>query len=144
MSIYLDAVQSALANFSLLDEKERTTHASLDKPCHQEVPQPLRSAMRYSLLLPGKRIRPVLLLASYHMMHEQWQDVLPYACGLEMIHAYSLVHDDLPALDDDDLRRGQPTNHRVFGENMAILAGDGLLNMAYETMLTAPFGQKEP
>ena len=73
-----------------------------------------------------------------------WRLALPFACALEMIHTYSLIHDDLPAMDDDKLRRGQPTNHLVYGENMAILAGDGLLNLAYETMLSAPLCEKEP
>ena len=100
--------------------------------------------MRYSLLLPGKRIRPVLLLAAYHLVRDDWQSALPFACALEMIHTYSLIHDDLPAMDDDALRRGKPTNHLVFGENMAILAGDGLLNMAYETMLSAPVTAERP
>lgn len=108
------------------------------------VPQPLSSAMRYSLLLPGKRIRSVLLLAAYGLIRDDWQEVLPFACALEMIHTYSLIHDDLPALDNDELRRGKPTNHRVFGENMAILAGDGLLNMAYETMLESSFAAAHP
>lgn len=100
--------------------------------------------MRYSLLLPGKRLRPVLLLAAYHLLREDWENALPFACALEMIHTYSLIHDDLPAMDNDALRRGKPTNHRVFGENMAILAGDGLLNMAYETMLGSSFALEHP
>lgn len=78
------------------------------------------------------------------MLREDWREVLPFACGLEMIHTYSLIHDDLPALDNDELRRGKPTNHIVFGENMAILAGDGLLNCAYETMLSCPFSAEHP
>jgi len=94
--------------------------------------------------LPGKRLRPALLLAAYHLIKEDWESVIPFACALEMIHTYSLVHDDLPAMDDDALRRGKPTSHRVYGEDMAILAGDGLLNMAYETMLDAPFTQEHP
>ncbi|MFR5853660.1 MAG: polyprenyl synthetase family protein [Lachnospiraceae bacterium] len=89
------------------------------------MPRALRSAMRYSLLLPGKRIRPVLLLAAYHLLRDDWQEAVPFARALEMIHTYSLIHDDLPAMDDDALRRGKPTNHRVYGEAMAILAGDG-------------------
>jgi geranylgeranyl diphosphate synthase type II len=93
--------------------------------------------MRYSLLLPGKRIRPVLLLAACHLVSDGWETALPYAVGLEMIHTYSLIHDDLPALDNDLLRRGKPANHIVFGENVAILAGDGLYSLAFETMLAA-------
>ena len=98
------------------------------------IPSPLREAMAYSLKAGGKRIRPVLLLASCEMAGGNAEEALPYACGLEMIHTYSLIHDDLPAMDNDDLRRGQPTNHKVFGENIAILAGDGLLNAAAELM----------
>lgn len=109
-----------------------------------EIPQPLKGAMAYSLNLPGKRLRPVMLLMAYRMLREDWERALPFACGLEMIHTYSLIHDDLPAMDNDTLRRGKPTNHVVFGENMAILAGDGLLNLAYETMLSAPLCAEEP
>jgi len=100
-------------------------------------PEPLPAAMRYSLLAEGKRLRPVLLLAACETAGGDVRAALPYACALEMIHAYSLVHDDLPAMDDDDLRRGKPTNHIVFGEGMALLAGDGLLSLAFETMLQA-------
>ncbi|MBQ7826608.1 MAG: polyprenyl synthetase family protein [Clostridia bacterium] len=123
---------------------EPVTEPDEASPSEGIPPQPLRSAMRYSLLLPGKRIRPVLLLAAYHMLRDDWQRVVPFACALEMIHTYSLIHDDLPAMDNDALRRGKPTNHLVFGENMAILAGDGLLNLAYETMLNAPFSAEHP
>jgi len=104
----------------------------------------LKSAVRYSLLLPGKRIRPVLLLAAYRLLRDDWETALPYATGLEMIHTYSLIHDDLPALDDDDLRRGKPSNHRVFGENVAILAGDALYSLAFETMLAAALQTGNP
>lgn len=108
------------------------------------IPQPLGAAMAYSLWLPAKRLRPTLLLAAYRLLREDWREALPFAAGLEMIHTYSLIHDDLPALDNDALRRGQPTNHTVFGEDMALLAGDGLLNYAYETMLAAPLCEREP
>ena len=146
MNAYFDAVQAALENYGLLlpDPGRPVTEPAQEAPAEGEVPQPLRSAMRYSLLLPGKRIRPVLLLAAYHLLRDDWQEAVPFACALEMIHTYSLIHDDLPAMDDDALRRGKPTNHRVYGEAMAILAGDGLLNMAYETMLAAPLTQKAP
>ncbi|HML48585.1 MAG TPA: polyprenyl synthetase family protein, partial [Clostridia bacterium] len=100
-----------------------------------DIPQPLRDAMRYSLLSGGKRLRGVLLLAAAEMAEGPAQEALLPACALEMIHCYSLIHDDLPAMDDDDLRRGKPTNHKVFGEGMAVLAGDGLLSMAFETLL---------
>ena len=98
------------------------------------IPEPLRSAMIYSLEAGGKRLRPVMLLAACEMAGGQAETALPFACALEMIHTYSLIHDDRPAMDNDDLRRGKPTNHIVFGENIAILAGDGLLNAAAELM----------
>ena len=146
MKQYREAVENALQTLPLLENagEEPVTEAVERNPAEGLPPQPLRSAMRYSLLLPGKRLRPCLLLAAYHLLREDWQTVLPFACALEMIHTYSLVHDDLPAMDDDALRRGKPTNHRVYGEDIAILAGDGLLNMAYETMLDAPFTQEHP
>ena len=99
-----------------------------------DIPSPLWEAMSYSLEAGGKRIRPSLLLAACETAGGDAGEALPFACALEMIHTYSLIHDDLPAMDNDDLRRGQPTNHKVFGENIAILAGDGLLNAAAELM----------
>lgn len=101
------------------------------------IPSPLLEAIQYSLEAGGKRIRPVLLLAACEMAGGKAEDALPFACALEMIHTYSLIHDDLPAMDNDDLRRGKPTNHKVFGEDVAILAGDGLLNAAVEVMAAA-------
>ena len=98
------------------------------------VPQNLSQAMRYSLLAGGKRLRPILLLASYRSKKDDFEVSLPFAAALEMIHTYSLIHDDLPAMDNDDLRRGKPSNHKAFGEAMAILSGDALLNLAFETM----------
>ena len=99
------------------------------------IEKSIYSAMRYSLLAGGKRLRPVLFLAVCDMLGGDLEEVLPFACAIEMIHTYSLIHDDLPAMDNDDYRRGKPTNHKVYGEAIAILAGDGLLNMAYELML---------
>lgn len=99
------------------------------------IPQLLNEAMRYSLLAGGKRVRPVLMLAAAKMLGVSTKEVLTSACALEMIHTYSLIHDDLPGMDDDDYRRGKPTNHKVYGAGQAILAGDGLLNYAYECML---------
>jgi geranylgeranyl diphosphate synthase, type II len=98
--------------------------------------QPL-AAGEYSLIGGGKRVRPVLLLAVCDLLGYPRQQGLPFACALELIHTYSLIHDDLPAMDNDDLRRGRPTCHVAFGEAMAILAGDALLNRAYEIMLDA-------
>jgi len=97
----------------------------------------LEEAMRYSLLAGGKRIRPVLALATARAIGRDVADVLPFAAALELIHTYSLIHDDLPAMDDDDLRRGRPTNHKVYGEDVAILAGDGLYAEAFRHVLTA-------
>jgi geranylgeranyl diphosphate synthase, type II len=98
------------------------------------VPDKLYESMSYSLLAGGKRIRPVLCLSWAGMLGAELEKIIDFACGIEMIHTYSLVHDDLPAMDDDDLRRGRPTNHKVFGEAMAILAGDGLLTHAFYLM----------
>ena len=95
----------------------------------------LYDAMEYSLLAGGKRVRPVLTLEVCRMCGGDPVQALPFACAAEMIHTYSLIHDDLPCMDDDDLRRGRPTNHKVFGEAMAVLAGDGLLTAAFETAL---------
>lgn len=92
-------------------------------------------AMKYSVTAGGKRLRPVLALAVTDMLGGSIDDVLPFACAIEMIHTYSLIHDDLPSMDNDDYRRGRLTSHKVFGEAIAILAGDGLLNLAFETML---------
>lgn len=93
-------------------------------------------SMRYSLLAPGKRIRPTLLLAFCEACSGDVQAALPYACAVEMIHAYSLIHDDLPCMDDDALRRGRPSNHIVYGEDIALLAGDALQSLAFESMLS--------
>ena len=92
-------------------------------------------AMEYSLMAGGKRIRPVLLMATAEALGKKGYNYLPVACGLEMIHTYSLIHDDLPCMDNDDYRRGRLTNHKVYGEAMAVLAGDGLLTLAFEVML---------
>lgn len=95
-------------------------------------PSQLQAAMSYSLLAGGKRLRPVLVLLACEACGGDPEAALPAACALEMVHTYSLIHDDLPAMDDDDLRRGRPTNHKVFGEALAILAGDALLTLAFE------------
>lgn len=100
----------------------------------------LYDAMSYSLLAGGKRLRPVLMMETCRMCGGPAESVLPFACALEMIHTYSLIHDDLPCMDDDDLRRGRPTNHKVYGEATAVLAGDGLLTAAFETMLECDCG----
>ena len=101
-----------------------------DKGC----PTSLAEAIRYSLLAPGKRLRPMLVVMAAEACEGQRERALPAACAVEMVHAYSLIHDDLPAMDDDDLRRGRPTCHIAFGEALAILAGDALLALAFETL----------
>lgn len=93
-------------------------------------------SVSYSLNIGGKRIRPILMMLSYSMYKENWKDMLPMAAAMEMIHTYSLIHDDLPAMDNDDLRRGMPTNHKKYGEAIAILAGDTLLNEAMSLMMS--------
>ena len=100
-----------------------------------EMPELLVRSMNYSLLAGGKRLRPSMLLAAVDMLGGDVDFALDFACAVEMIHSYSLIHDDLPGMDDDTMRRGRPTNHVVFGVGQAILAGDGLLNAAFELML---------
>lgn len=111
----------------------------MDIMCEQGI---LKDAMSYSLMAGGKRLRPVLCLMSAEMFGDE-KRALDIACALEMIHTYSLIHDDLPAMDNDALRRGKPTNHVVFGEAYAILAGDGLLNCAFEVMLKSAQENKD-
>jgi len=103
-------------------------------PNERDYPPKLCKAMRYSILNGGKRIRPILAMAAFDAVGGKGDTILPFACALELIHTYSLIHDDLPAMDDDDFRRGKPTVHRVFGEAVAILAGDALLTGAFQTM----------
>ena len=104
----------------------------------KENPQKIiYEAMNYSLLSEGKKLRPVLLLGAYELFKDDLKEALPFACAMEMIHTYSLIHDDLPAMDNDDYRRGKLSNHKKFGQAAAILAGDALLNKAFETGLEA-------
>ncbi len=103
------------------------------------APERLTAAVRYSLFAGGKRLRPILCLAAAEAVGGVWEEALPCACALEMIHTYSLIHDDLPAMDNDDYRRGKPTNHVVFGEGMAILAGDALLTEAFHLLARPEF-----
>ena len=114
-------------------EKELDRYTKIKNNRQSEI----YDAMRYSVMAGGKRLRPVIMLLSCEMCGGTDKDVMPFACALEMIHTYSLIHDDLPALDNDDYRRGRKTSHVVFGEAMAILAGDALLNYAYETACKA-------
>ena len=106
-----------------------------------DCPRELAEAIRYSLLAPAKRLRPQLVLMAADACGGQVAAAMPAACAVEMIHTYSLIHDDLPAMDDDDLRRGRPTNHKVFGEGLAILAGDALLTLAFEVLARCPAGR---
>lgn len=103
-----------------------------DKGTYNKV---IYDSVSYSLNIGGKRIRPILMLLTYSMYKENWRDILEFSSAIEMIHTYSLIHDDLPCMDNDDLRRGKPTNHKVYGENIAVLAGDTLLNEAMNLMM---------
>jgi geranylgeranyl diphosphate synthase type II len=108
------------------------------------IPAPLRDAMEYALTSGGKRIRPVVLLSAGAAVGGEEKDLLPFACSVEYVHTYSLIHDDLPAMDDDDYRRGRPTCHKVFGEAAAILAGDALLTEAFRVMGESPLAGRDP
>ena len=120
-----------------LDDYMKARTAAVDAalerilPAETERPETLHKAMRYSVFAGGKRLRPILVIAGAEAVGGRGEDVMPTACALELIHTYSLVHDDLPAMDNDDVRRGAPTSHKVFGEAMAILAGDALLTLAF-------------
>ena len=117
-----------------LDARRERVDAALDRylPPEDSRPETLHKAMRYSVFSGGKRIRPVFCMAAYEACGGTGDDILPVACALELIHTYSLIHDDLPCMDDDDMRRGKPTSHKVFGEAAAVLAGDALLTFAME------------
>lgn len=118
-----------------LDRKIKAVNNSLEKYLEVRYPEIIFEAMGYSVFAGGKRLRPVLMLASCEAEGGSEADVLPYACALEMIHTYSLIHDDLPEMDNDDFRRGRPTCHKQFDQGIAVLAGDGLLTYAFEVML---------
>ncbi len=120
---YRDLIASQLADY-----------LQSDRLLNRDCPLELRTAMAYSLLAGGKRLRPVLVLLACEALGGDIESALPAACALEMVHTYSLIHDDLPAMDDDDLRRGRPTCHKQFGEALAILAGDALLTLAFEVI----------
>lgn len=111
-------------------------------PAEDDLPNSIHRAMRYSIFAGGKRVRPILMLAASEAVGGTIEDAMPAACAMEMIHTYSLIHDDLPAMDDDDFRRGRPTNHKVFGEAIAILAGDALLTEAFILMSSPEYGAK--
>ncbi|HEY6839125.1 MAG TPA: farnesyl diphosphate synthase [Geobacteraceae bacterium] len=119
-----------------LKERCQLVDEALDRylPAADEMPVSLHKSMRYSVFAGGKRVRPILMLAACEAVGGKPELAMPAACAMEMIHTYSLIHDDLPAMDDDDFRRGNPTNHKVFGEAVAILAGDALLTEAFILM----------
>lgn len=121
---------------AFLEENRADVDRALDRllPPETAVPQTIHRAMRYSVMAGGKRIRPALCLETARLFQADLSATIHVGCALEFIHTYSLIHDDLPALDNDDLRRGRPTCHKQFGEAMAILAGDGLLTFAFETL----------
>jgi geranylgeranyl diphosphate synthase type II len=118
----------------------RLVDAALDRwvPVETQDPISIHKAMRYSLFAGGKRIRPILCMTSAEAVGGDVQNVADVSCTLELIHTYSLIHDDLPALDNDDFRRGRPTCHKVFGDAMAILAGDALLTLAFRVLAMVP------
>jgi len=123
-----------------MDALRQAVDEALDRalPPESAWPATIHRAVRYSLFAGGKRIRPVLVLAAGEAVGGAREELMPLACAVEMVHTYSLVHDDLPAMDDDDLRRGQPTSHKVFGEAIAILAGDALLTRAFHLLAEIP------
>lgn len=126
-----------------LADRRRLVDAALDRySAGPDWPPRLAEAMRYSLLAGGKRLRPILVIAAAELFGLTANDVMPTACALEMIHTYSLIHDDLPCMDDDDLRRGRPTCHKVYGEAMAVLAGDALLTQAFAVMAEQAFVER--
>jgi geranylgeranyl diphosphate synthase type II len=119
-----------------LQEEKKKVDSALERylPRKEDLTLNLHKAMQHSLFAGGKRIRPILAIASFEAAGGKGERIIPFACALEMIHTYSLIHDDLPAIDNDDYRRGKPTCHKVFGEAIAILAGDGLLTEAFGLM----------
>ncbi|KAM7517155.1 hypothetical protein LguiA_006738 [Lonicera macranthoides] len=121
-------------------QKANSVNKALDDAVSIKDPPTIHEAMRYSLLAGGKRVRPMLCIASCDLVGGEEPNSMPAACAVEMIHTMSLIHDDLPCMDNDDLRRGKPTNHKVFGEDVAVLAGDSLLAYAFEYIATATTG----
>lgn len=121
-------------------EKGNTVNEALDDAVTVKNPPRIHEAMRYSLLAGGKRVRPILCIAACELVGGHQSKAMPAACAVEMIHTMSLIHDDLPCMDNDDLRRGKPTNHKVFGEDVAVLAGDSLLAFAFEYIATTTTG----
>ncbi|MFC4558767.1 polyprenyl synthetase family protein [Virgibacillus kekensis] len=130
-------MQHNLSEF--IEENKKIIQEELSRQMHNlTIPEQLKDSMVYSVKAGGKRLRPLLMLASFKAYSEDMKRVLSSAVALEFIHTYSLIHDDLPAMDDDDLRRGEPTNHKVFNEATAILAGDALLTYSFEIIANEP------
>ena len=125
---------------SYLAERATQVEAALDRSLPVVYPEKIYESMRYSLMAGGKRLRPILCLATCEMLEAPTSLVMPTACALEMVHTMSLIHDDLPAMDNDDYRRGKLTNHKVYGEDVAVLAGDALLTYAFEYIATQTEG----
>ena len=119
-----------------LKEYQNLINGELEKHLRKEecLEKTLNQSMEYSLMAGGKRLRPILVIATYRLFRKDMEKAMPYAMAIEMVHNFSLIHDDLPGIDNDDLRHGKPTNHKQFNEATAILAGDGLLNEAYITI----------
>ena len=136
----LSTPQLQLTLRDYLAEEQRLTDEALDRwlPAESDPPERIHQAIRYSVFAGGKRIRPVLCLAAARVIDPARPGIEDAACTLEMIHTYSLIHDDLPAMDNDDLRRGRPTNHKVYGEALAILAGDALCTIAFHVLARLP------
>ncbi|CAI9116679.1 OLC1v1017891C1 [Oldenlandia corymbosa var. corymbosa] len=134
-------IDSDVFNFkAYMVEKANLINQALDDSVSVKNPPTIHKAMRYSLLAGGKRVRPMLCIAACELVGGRPANAIPAACAVEMIHTMSLIHDDLPCMDNDDLRRGKPTNHKVFGEDVAVLAGDSLLAFAFEYIVTATAG----
>lgn len=134
-------VQPVEFNFeSYMKERASIVNAALDESMPVKYPEILLDSMRYSLLAGGKRVRPALCLAACDLVGGDIQAALPTACAMEMIHTMSLIHDDLPAMDNDDFRRGRPTNHKVYGDDIAILSGDAMLSYSFEYVARATTG----
>ncbi|XAR73532.1 Geranylgeranyl diphosphate synthase [Bertholletia excelsa] len=142
MQVHDQTLKSKPENFQVsqlnfeeyMSTKAKGVNEALDKAVPLREPIKIHEAMRYSLLAGGKRVRPILCIASCELVGGEEQVAIPVACAVEMIHTMSLIHDDLPCMDNDDLRRGRPTNHKIFGEDTAVLAGDALLSLAFEHM----------
>jgi geranylgeranyl diphosphate synthase type II len=136
----LDSETSRFDLSTYLTERRQLVEAAIDQAVPLQYPETLYESMRYSLLAGGKRLRPILCLATCELVGGTIETAMPTACALEMIHTMSLIHDDLPAMDNDDYRRGKLTNHKVYGDDVAILAGDALLTYAFEHVATQTQG----